>query len=252
MEGVRIFSKDLPEFQHKSKEEIIQVNYSILWHLFLCAALYAFFMFFASSLSLPLFLFIIFFFFSVFFSQHLENDLKDILSGLATHLFGNVPMRWNKDFFPFTEPSYELEVQFNGNWMEVLGCGVIHHQVMKNSNRSQDYGWAFGLGLERLAMILFDIPDIRLFWSEDERFSSQFKNGNLIKFIPYSKFPLCYKDVSFWLPKNEILPDSDAFHPNDVYDVSYECFFLLLLVCSDFLFFFSLCFSSFFFLFSCS
>jgi phenylalanyl-tRNA synthetase alpha chain len=155
-------------------------------------------------------------------------------------------MRWNKDFFPFTEPSYELEVQFNGNWMEVLGCGVIHSQVMKNSNRNDDYGWAFGLGLERLAMILFDIPDIRLFWSEDERFSSQFKNGNVIKFIPYSKFPLCYKDVSFWLPKNDTCPESDAFHPNDVYDVSNSFFELcLFLITSSDLFYWFSFFSSF-------
>lgn len=74
------------------------------------------------------------------------------------------------------------------------------------------YGWAFGLGLERLAMVLFSIPDIRLFWSEDERFTSQFKAGKIVKFNSYSKYPLCYKDVSFWLPET-------GLHPNDVYEV---------------------------------
>lgn len=59
--------------------------------------------------------------------------------------------------------------------MEVLGCGVIHDEVMDNAGRKGEIGWAFGLGLERLAMVLFSIPDIRLFWSEDPRFSSQFK-----------------------------------------------------------------------------
>ncbi len=54
--------------------------------------------------------------------------------------------------------------------MEVLGCGVIHDEVMANAGRPQDIGWAFGLGLERLAMVLFGIPDIRLFWTEDDRF----------------------------------------------------------------------------------
>ena len=59
--------------------------------------------------------------------------------------------------------------------MEVLGCGVIHHDVMNNAGRRGEIGWAFGLGLERLAMVLFSIPDIRLFWSNDVRFLSQFE-----------------------------------------------------------------------------
>jgi hypothetical protein len=56
----------------------------------------------------------------------IENDLKELLTGLARHLFGDVEMRWREDYFPFTEPSFELEVMFNGKWLEVLGCGVIH------------------------------------------------------------------------------------------------------------------------------
>ena len=142
----------------------------------------------------------------------IENDLKNILTGLAKHLFGkDCEMRWRNDYFPFTTPSFELEVKFNDAWLEVLGCGVIHDQVMANCNKTNKYGWAFGLGLERLAMILFSIPDIRLFWSDDERFSNQFKSNDIIKFQPYSKFPLCYKDVSFWLP-------SEGLHINDVYE----------------------------------
>jgi len=100
--------------------------------------------------------------------------------------------------------------------MEVLGCGVIHQEVMQNAHMGHKHGWAFGLGLERLAMVLFDIPDIRLFWSEDVRFTSQFQDGKINKFVPYSKYPMCYKDVSFWLPK----VDEQAFHQNDVYEVS--------------------------------
>jgi len=70
-------------------------------------------------------------------------------------------------------------------------------------------GWAFGLGLERIAMVLFSIPDIRLFWSSDERFISQFEQGKITSFKPYSKYPSCFKDVSFWLPKNTSLHDND-------------------------------------------
>ena len=74
-------------------------------------------------------------------------------------------------------------------------------------------GWAFGLGLERIAMILYSIPDIRLFWSQDQRFLSQFQPGKISKFEPYSKYPPCHKDVSFWLPEGSTL------HENDMCDV---------------------------------
>merc|ERR1712023_538285 len=140
-----------------------------------------------------------------------ETELKDILSGLAKHIFGDVEMRWNEDYFPFTEPSFELEVRFEEKWLEVLGCGVIHDEVYSNANMDGRIGWAFGLGLERLAMVLFGIPDIRLFWTDDPRFHSQFTKGVLNKFVPYSKYPICYKDVSFWLP------DDRNIHVNDIY-----------------------------------
>jgi phenylalanyl-tRNA synthetase alpha chain len=73
-------------------------------------------------------------------------------------------------------------------------------------------GWAFGLGLERIAMILYGIPDIRLFWSTDERFLSQFKPGEINTFKPYSRYPACFKDVSFWLPQ-------EGLHDNDFCDL---------------------------------
>lgn len=57
--------------------------------------------------------------------------------------------------------------------MEVLGCGVTEQEILRRSGKTDNVAWAFGLGLERLAMVLFDIPDIRLFWSNDERFTSQ-------------------------------------------------------------------------------
>lgn len=75
----------------------------------------------------------------------------------------------------------------------------------------QKIGWAFGIGLERLAMRLFNIPDIRLFWSEDPRFLSQFEGNQIVQFKPFSKYPPTYKDVAFWLPDN--------FSPNNLFDV---------------------------------
>jgi phenylalanyl-tRNA synthetase alpha chain len=127
---------------------------------------------------------------------------------MASHLFGETEMRWLDEYFPFTHPSFELEIYFQDEWMEVLGCGVIHPNILANAGRPNDKGWAFGLGLERLAMILFGIPDIRLFWTTDERFHSQFaKAGEIVQFKPYSKYPPCYKDISFWI--------TDDFHIND-------------------------------------
>ena len=60
-----------------------------------------------------------------------------------------------------------LQVMFNGEWMEVLGCGIMEQQILHEAGITDKVGWAFGLGLERLAMILYGIPDIRLFWSQE-------------------------------------------------------------------------------------
>jgi phenylalanyl-tRNA synthetase alpha chain len=141
-----------------------------------------------------------------------EQDLKEGLEGMAKELFGDVEMRWVEAYFPFTDPSLELEIYYQDEWLEVLGCGVIQRPILEHAgiDATATPGWAFGLGLERLAMVLYRIPDIRLFWTDDERFHSQFttpKKGRNVTFTPYSKYPMCYKDVSFWL--------SDHFHVND-------------------------------------
>lgn len=141
-----------------------------------------------------------------------ERELKAALEGLAQHLFGEVEMRWIDAYFPFTEPSFELEIFFKGQWLEVLGCGVVQQAILDAAGRSGHRAWAFGLGLERLAMVLFDIPDIRLFWSADDRFLKQFAPGNLTsKFRPYSRYPPCNKDVAFWV--------SEAFTENNLCEV---------------------------------
>ncbi|KAG9439239.1 hypothetical protein H6P81_019404 [Aristolochia fimbriata] len=145
-------------------------------------------------------------------TTYAANDLKKALEGLAQHLFGAVEMRWVDTYFPFTNPSFELEIYFQEKWLEVLGCGVTEQDILKQSGRKVDVAWAFGLGLERLAMVLFDIPDIRLFWSNDPRFTSQFSEGQLgTKFKPFSKFPPCYKDMSFWI--------NDSFTENNLCEI---------------------------------
>merc|ERR1719296_97111 len=135
------------------------------------------------------------------------EDLKTNLEGLMDHLFGETEKKWSEDYFPFTTPSLELEIKYEGEWLEVLGCGVVHEEVLQMADRPDRRGWAFGLGLERLAMILFEIPDIRLFWTDDERFHKQFEEGKITKFEPYSKFPPVYKDIAFWIPEDFVEND---------------------------------------------
>lgn len=163
----------------------------------------------------------------------------------AAHTDDGEPLRvrWVEAYFPFTSPSWELEVYYDGDWLEVLGCGVTQQSMYINAGQPQQLGWAFGIGLDRIAMLLFKIPDIRLFWSKDERFLGQFAgvSGDLEKvrgFVPFSKHPKCYRDVSFWLPPStattsaasaaggnekaveEVAPDArHEFHENDAMEI---------------------------------
>ncbi|EFQ99252.1 phenylalanyl-tRNA synthetase [Nannizzia gypsea CBS 118893] len=133
-------------------------------------------------------------------------------------------IRWIEAYFPFTSPSFELEVFWQGEWLELLGCGVVKQDLLNSSSVPHRVGWAFGLGLERIAMLLFNIPDIRLFWSKDPRFLSQFQAGKITRFTPFSKHPACYKDVAFWLPSSAAGTVSAAgggvpFHENDIMEI---------------------------------
>ncbi|KAI1376073.1 phenylalanyl-tRNA synthetase [Hypoxylon crocopeplum] len=138
-------------------------------------------------------------------------------------------VRWVEAYFPFTSPSWELEVYYGGDWLEVLGCGVVKQNLYINAGVPNQLGWAFGIGLERIAMLLFQIPDIRLFWSQDERFLNQFKGvsdnlGSLKRFVPFSKYPICSRDVSFWLRSSSAAGGNTKanvhdFHENDVMEI---------------------------------
>jgi len=104
--------------------------------------------------------------------------LKSLLSTFIIELFGrDMDIRFRPSYFPFTEPSAELDIQFNGKWLEVLGCGMVHPNVLSNVKiDSKKYsGFAFGLGIERLAMLQYGITDLRMFYENDLSFLSQFK-----------------------------------------------------------------------------
>jgi phenylalanyl-tRNA synthetase alpha chain len=110
------------------------------------------------------------------------GDLKGTLSTFLQQLFDEAPgsgglkTRFRPHFFPFTEPSAEFDVFFNGEWLELGGCGMVHPKVLENVGiDSEKYtGFAFGFGIERLAMIKFDIDDLRMYYENDWRFLEQF------------------------------------------------------------------------------
>ncbi|MDP2946421.1 MAG: hypothetical protein Q8N61_03170 [bacterium] len=140
------------------------------------------------------------------------DDLQEVLAEIARAIFGeDIKYRFNTDEFPYTDPSIEMEVQISKRWIEVLGAGVVRRDVLKNLgvNPEEYNGWAFGFGLERLAITSMDLPDIRLLWSQDERVKKQLKLGN--KYKEVSKFPPITRDISFIVNKN--------FVPNDYFDL---------------------------------
>ncbi|CAO3646145.1 unnamed protein product [Cunninghamella blakesleeana] len=150
--------------------------------------------------------------------EPLVRHLKHSINSMICHLFADEPnlkVRWIEAYFPFTSPSYEVEIYYQEEWLEVLGCGIVQQPLLNlekdEKNKNTTIGWAFGMGLERLAMVLFGIPDIRLFWSQDERFIQQFTPGQINKFQPFSKYPPCIKDISFWLPES----GDETWHDNN-------------------------------------
>jgi phenylalanyl-tRNA synthetase alpha chain len=132
------------------------------------------------------------------------EDLKEVEAEMTKSIFGeDIEYRFLVDSFPFTDPSVQIEIKFNNDWIEVVGSGLVHKQVLKNLNIDPEVynGWAFGFGIERLAMVKMEIPDIRIFWSNDERITSQFKDINS-KFKEVSKYPEISRDISFVIDKN--------------------------------------------------
>ena len=116
-------------------------------------------------------------------------DLKQMILYFTKSMFGKSKLRFRPSFFPFTEPSAEVDIYWGletetdyritkgTGWLEIMGCGMVDPNVLQNCNiDSEKYtGYAFGLGIERIAMLIYQIPDIRLFFENDIRFLNQFK-----------------------------------------------------------------------------
>ena len=104
-------------------------------------------------------------------------QLKGLLNDFLEDFFGEeVELRFRPSYFPFTEPSAEADIRWKKNWLEVLGCGMVHPNVLKGVgvDTKKYSGFAFGLGVERMAMLKYDIPDLRAFFENDIRFLEQF------------------------------------------------------------------------------
>lgn len=151
-----------------------------------------------------------------------EDDFKEALTQIAQAVFGpQVIIRFNKDTFPYTDPSLEVELNVKGTaaegpargeWLEIMGGGMPKASVLKKMGVEGYHGWAFGFGIERLAIASMALPDIRLLWSDDERVKKQLKLG-----VPYkevSKYPAVVRDISFVVPT--------SFVPNDYFDMVRE------------------------------
>ena len=107
------------------------------------------------------------------------GDLKGIIINFLENFFNaKMDVRFRPSYFPFTEPSAEVDIKFgNKGWLEVLGCGMVHPNVLKGCDidTKKFRGFAFGLGIERLAMLYYDVNDIREFYSSNFDFLNQFK-----------------------------------------------------------------------------
>ena len=104
-------------------------------------------------------------------------DLKGTLSEFVKAFFErDVEMRFRPSFFPFTEPSAEVDIRWGDRWLEVLGCGMVHPNVLRNCEIDPERytGFAFGMGVERLAMLRYEVGDLRSFFDNDWRFLGQF------------------------------------------------------------------------------
>ena len=105
------------------------------------------------------------------------THLKGLLEDFVHHFFSrDIETRFRPSYFPFTEPSAEVDIMGSNGWLEILGCGMVHPNVLENvgidSNKYS--GFAFGMGIERLAMLKYDIDDLRMFFDNDTRFLKQF------------------------------------------------------------------------------
>src|SRR3989344_556416 len=144
-----------------------------------------------------------------------QKDLEEALGNIAAAVFGpQIKYRLNKDTFPYTDPSLEMEVLIDDKWVEVVGCGVVKGSVLEKLGvDSKKYtGWAFGFGLERLAIVSMSLPDIRLLWSEDERIKKQLNLGQKYKEVGKNKVSFAFRIIYRSLNRTLLSSEVDTMH----------------------------------------
>ena len=107
--------------------------------------------------------------------------LKGTLESFVQRLFGSeIETRFRCDYFPFVEPGAELAIRWQGDWLEVLGCGMVHREIIEQAGLDSDRytGFAFGIGVERVAMLRYGVTDIRSFYGNDLRFLERFRGSD--------------------------------------------------------------------------
>ncbi|MGC9968145.1 MAG: hypothetical protein ABSC29_00195 [Minisyncoccia bacterium] len=146
-----------------------------------------------------------------------QPDLEAILLEVARSLYGeDVKYKFVVDHFPYTDPSLEMNIAWGDQWVEILGAGIVHPNVIRNLGFDPAVynGWAFGFGVDRLAMIKLKLPDIRLFRSTDPRVIKQLADLDRL-YQSVSKYPPVTRDISFIVDKN-------VFNVNRFYEITRE------------------------------
>ena len=146
-----------------------------------------------------------------------QPDLEAILLEVARSLYGEeVKYKFVVDHFPYTDPSLEMNIAWGDQWIEILGAGIVHPNVIRNLGFDPAIynGWAFGFGVDRLAMIKLKLPDIRLFRSTDPRVIKQLADLDHL-YQSVSKYPPVTRDISFIVNKS-------VFNVNRFYEIARE------------------------------
>ncbi|CAL8294847.1 unnamed protein product [Lota lota] len=137
-----------------------------------------------------------------------EHNLKSTLTGLVTHLFGkDLEVRWVDCYFPFTHPSFEMEVRFRGDWLEVLGCGVMEQELVNSAAQRHHVPGLWGGSVQKPHPIFSGLRHLELTHSTKRGLEkAQHVRTILTKqhtTQPLSKYPALHNDISFWLPEDE-------------------------------------------------
>ena len=131
------------------------------------------------------------------------KELQNVQAETVKAIFGDIEFRFLVDTFPFTDPSTQVEIKWGENWIEITGAGLVHPQCLRNFGLDPEVynGWAGTFGLDRVAMIKMEIPDIRILWSDNPRITSQFKDINS-KYKEVGHYPEITRDISFIVDKS--------------------------------------------------